>query len=138
VGIVRNRIATSRPHGWQDVRSDIFLSDDLVDALDGLQDFSHVIVVFDMHKVPENERRLMLAVGRDGLERGVFATRSQRRPNAIGVSVVRLVHRRMGVLRVKGLDAIDGTVVLDLKPYLPAYDSIPDARLPAWARGDDS
>ena len=64
--------------------------------------------------------------------RGVLATRSQRRPNPIGVSVVAVVQRRKGVLRVQGLDAIDGTPVLDIKPYLPPYDSVPDARMPDW------
>jgi tRNA (Thr-GGU) A37 N-methylase len=47
--------------------------------------------------------------------------------------VVKVLHRRKGVLRVQGLDALDGTPVLDIKPYLPAYDSVPDAQLPAWA-----
>jgi tRNA-Thr(GGU) m(6)t(6)A37 methyltransferase TsaA len=133
IGIVRNRVKSSRPDGWQSVSSDIFVSPEYETALDGLQEFSHILVVFDMAKVPEGERRLRLQAGSDGGERGVLATRSQRRPNAIGVSAVRLLHRRHGVLRVRGLDAIDGTLVLDLKPYLPAYDSVPDAKLPSWA-----
>jgi tRNA (Thr-GGU) A37 N-methylase len=66
-------------------------------------------------------------------ERGVLATRSQLRPNGIGVSVVKVVHRRKNVLRVTGLDAINGTPVLDIKPYLPEYDAVPDATLPSWA-----
>jgi tRNA (Thr-GGU) A37 N-methylase len=62
----------------------------------------------------------------------VLATRSQRRPSAIGVAVVPLLRRRHNILRVQGLDAIDGTPVLDIKPYLPPYDSVPDARMPDW------
>ncbi|HLF77599.1 MAG TPA: tRNA (N6-threonylcarbamoyladenosine(37)-N6)-methyltransferase TrmO [Dehalococcoidia bacterium] len=134
IGVVRNHVKSPRPHGWEDVRSDIFLRDDLVEAMEGLQDFSHVIVVFHFDKVPESERSLSLPVGNDGLERGVLASRSQRRPNGIGVAVVPIVHRRQGVLRVVGLDAIDGTPVLDLKPYLPGYDAVADAKLPAWAQ----
>jgi tRNA-Thr(GGU) m(6)t(6)A37 methyltransferase TsaA len=134
IGVVRNHVKSSRPLGWEDVRSDIFLRDDLVESIEGLQDFSHVIVVFHFDQVPESERRLSLPVGTDGVERGVLATRSQRRPNAIGVSVVPIIHRRLGVLRVLGLDAIDGTPVLDLKPYLPGFDAVADAKLPVWAQ----
>jgi tRNA-Thr(GGU) m(6)t(6)A37 methyltransferase TsaA len=133
IGIVRNRVRQPRTQGWEDIRSDIILRDDLAEALEGIEGFSHVIVVFQLDRIPEGERRLTLPVGKDGVERGVLATRSQRRPNPLGVSVVPVLHRRKGVLRVRGLDAMDGTPVLDIKPYLPLYDSVPDAKLPAWA-----
>jgi tRNA (Thr-GGU) A37 N-methylase len=65
---------------------------------------------------------------------GVFATRSQRRPSPVGVTVVRLLRRRGNVLWVSGLDAIDETPVLDMKPYFPNHDAYPSATLPEWAR----
>ena len=135
IGVVRNHVNESRPDGWEDVRSDIILRDDLAQALDPIEGFSHVIVVFDFDRVPEAVRRLRVAVGNEDVppERGVLATRSQLRPNPIGVSVVEVLHRRKGVLRVRGLDALNGTPVLDVKPYLPAYDALPDATLPPWA-----
>lgn len=135
IGVVRNRVHESLTSGWEDLRSDIVLHDDLEPALDSLDGFSHVIVVFHLDRVPDAERRLQLPVGSDATqpERGVLATRSQLRPNAIGVSVVEVLHRRKAVLRVKGLDALDGTPVLDIKPYLPPYDSVPEATLPDWA-----
>jgi tRNA-Thr(GGU) m(6)t(6)A37 methyltransferase TsaA len=140
IGIVRNQVSASRTTGWEDVRSDILLRDDLAAALDDIEGFSHVIVVFHFDRVPDAERRLSLPVGdgNNASNRGVLATRSQLRPNAIGVSVVPVLHRRKGVLRVRGLDALNGTPVLDLKPYLPPYDSIPDAKLPAWATDSGS
>jgi tRNA-Thr(GGU) m(6)t(6)A37 methyltransferase TsaA len=138
IGVVRNRIRVSRPDGWQDVRSDIIFRDDLIPALDAIEGFSHVIVVFHIDRVPEAQRRLTIRVGNEEEpeERGVLATRSQLRPNAIGTSVVKVMHRRKGVLRVLGLDALDGTSVLDIKPYLPAHDSVAEARLPEWAGTD--
>ncbi|MCH8950422.1 MAG: SAM-dependent methyltransferase, partial [Chloroflexi bacterium] len=75
---------------------------------------------------------------------GILATRSQLRPNPLGVAVVPLVRRRRNILRVMGLDAIDGTPILDIKPYLPRYDSAPEAQIPDWAQmpegpeGDDA
>jgi tRNA (adenine37-N6)-methyltransferase len=133
IGMVRNRIRESRPHGWEDVRSDIILRDELEPALEGIEGFSHVIVVFHIDRVPESARTLRLQAGSDGKERGVLASRSQLRPNPIGVAVVALLHRRQGVLRVQGLDALDGTPVLDVKPYLPGYDAVAGATLPPWA-----
>jgi tRNA-Thr(GGU) m(6)t(6)A37 methyltransferase TsaA len=135
IGVVRNRVRESRADGWEDVRSDIILRDDLAAALDPIEGFSHVIVVFHIDRVPESVRRLTLPVGNEEAppERGVLATRSQLRPNPIGVSVAEVVHRRKGVLRVKGLDALHGTPVLDIKPYLPQYDAFPEAGLPPWA-----
>ena len=139
IGVVRNRVHASRPHGWEDVRSDLILREDLAKALDGIEGFSHVIVVFHLHTVPESERRLTLVVGvPEAQDRGILATRSQLRPNAIGVSVARILHRRKAVLRVQGLDALDGTPVLDIKPYLPAYDAVADASLPEWASRPDA
>jgi tRNA-Thr(GGU) m(6)t(6)A37 methyltransferase TsaA len=128
-------VRESRPDGWENVRSDIILREELAVALDPIEGFSHVMVVFDFHLVPEAVRRLTIPVGNEDEppERGVLATRSQLRPNPIGVSVAKVLHRRKGVLRVLGLDAINGTPVLDIKPYLPEYDAVPGATLPAWA-----
>jgi tRNA-Thr(GGU) m(6)t(6)A37 methyltransferase TsaA len=137
IGVVRNKVREPRMDGWEHVRSDLIFRDDLTDALDGIETYSHIIVIFYLHVVPEEERTTgrIHPCGDPGLpEQGVLATRSQLRPNAIGVSVVPLLRRRKNILRVRGLDAIDGTPVLDIKPYVPHYDSVPDAKVPDWTR----
>ena len=135
IAVVRNNLSESRPEGWEEVRSDLIVREDLTAALDGIEAYSHVIVVFFCHQVPE-EKRTALHIHPRGDQRlpeqGVLATRSQLRPNALGVAVVPLLRRRRNILRVLGLDAIDGTPVLDIKPYLPHYDSVPEARVPDW------
>lgn len=133
IGVVSNRVKEQRSDGWSDIKSDIILRDELAPALDSIEGFSHLIVVFHMHKIPSAETRSSVAVS--GTSRGVLATRSQLRPNPIGVAVVPLLERRENVLRVTGLDALDGSPVLDIKPYLPPYDSIASSHLPAWAVG---
>jgi tRNA-Thr(GGU) m(6)t(6)A37 methyltransferase TsaA len=65
---------------------------------------------------------------------GLFAVRTPNRPNPIGKTTVRLLERRGNILKVQGLDAIDGTPVLDIKPYIPGYDSTSDATVPSWVR----
>ena len=71
--------------------------------------------------------------GRDDMpEAGIFAQRAKHRPNPIGVTAVRVVARDGTVLRVQGLDAIDGTPVIDIKPYVPAFDRVDGAAAPEW------
>lgn len=133
IGVVRNNVRDPRPEGWEKLRSDLIFRDELSPALDGIEQYSHIIVIFAFHRVPEEERTTGKLHPRGDLSRpltGVLATRSQLRPSGVGVSVVRLLRRRHNVLRVSGLDAIDGTPVLDIKPYYPNYDSVPDAKFP--------
>jgi tRNA-Thr(GGU) m(6)t(6)A37 methyltransferase TsaA len=135
IAVVRNNVFEPMPEGWEGVRSDLIFREELMVALDGIEAYSHLIVVFVCHQVPDEERAALHIHPRGDPrlpEQGVLATRSQRRPNAVGVTVVPLLRRRRNILRVLGLDAIDGTPVLDIKPYLPRYDSVPEAGVPDW------
>ena len=138
IAVVRNNVSEPMMEGWEQVRSDLIFRDELMEALDGIEAYSHVIVVFFCHKVPDEERadgHIHLRGDSNLPEQGVLATRSQRRPTALGVAVVPLLRRRRNILRVTGLDAIDGTPVVDVKPYLPYYDSVAEATVPEWVRG---
>jgi tRNA-Thr(GGU) m(6)t(6)A37 methyltransferase TsaA len=141
IGVVRNGVRRPRPGGWEQVESRIEVEPGLAEALRGLDGFSHLIVLTWLH-LAAAEPRDLLAIHPGGEERlplvGVFALRVAGRPNPIGCSVVPLLGLSGGTLRVRGLDAVDGTPVLDLKPYLPPYDSVPDALLPDWASGSSS
>ncbi len=135
IGVVRNEVKQPRRHGWREIVSEIIVDSDLTEALDSLDEFSHIIVLYWMHELPAG-RQLPLKVHPMGKSElplvGRFATRSPSRPNPVGQSTVKLLERRANVLKVKGLDAIDGTPVIDIKPYLPGYDSADDARVPLW------
>jgi tRNA-Thr(GGU) m(6)t(6)A37 methyltransferase TsaA len=98
--------------------SKIVLNKGLVKALDGVEEFSHVFIIYWMHKISKAERRLVHGEGRAEMPPlGVFACRGPIRPNPIGLTLVELVKREENVLWVKGLDALDNTPVLDIKPY---------------------
>jgi tRNA-Thr(GGU) m(6)t(6)A37 methyltransferase TsaA len=135
IGVVSNDIKQPIKRGWEEVVSEIIINRELTEALDGLEDFSHIIVLYWMHQLPER-RPLPLKVHPMGNQNlpltGRFATRAPSRPNPIGQATVELLERRGNVLRVKGLDAINGTPVIDLKPYIPGYDSAADAKAPRW------
>jgi len=137
IGIVRNKVEERSRAGrdwWADLVSEIEIDNRLTEALDGLEEFSHIIVLYWMNQL--NEDRVSLKIHPRGqLELplvGLFVTRTPNRPNPIGKATVRLLERRGNILKVKGLDAIDGTPVIDIKPYLPGYDSAPDAQVPQW------
>jgi tRNA-Thr(GGU) m(6)t(6)A37 methyltransferase TsaA len=105
-------------------------------GLRGIGDFSHLIVLYWLHlRDCEKERRALLVFPRRhavSVETGVFACRSPSRPNPIGLCVVSLLKIEKCVLTVKGLDALDGSPIIDIKPYIPRADSFPDARVPEW------
>jgi tRNA-Thr(GGU) m(6)t(6)A37 methyltransferase TsaA len=135
IGIVRNDIKQPIRHGWREIVSEIVVNSNLAEALDGLDEFSHIIVLYWMHRLDPG-RQLPLKVHPMGKPElplvGRFATRSPSRPNPVGQATVRLLERRGNILKVKGLDAIDGTPVIDIKPYIPGYDSASDAKAPLW------
>ncbi len=129
IGHVRNGVARPRPRGWERVVSRIALLPEHAARARGLDAYSHVIAVCYLDLAAAAPAKpSALAVG--GVETGILATRSQLRPNHLGVSAVPLLGVDGAVLRVRGLDAIDGTPVLDLKPYLPRYDAHPHAAIP--------
>jgi tRNA-Thr(GGU) m(6)t(6)A37 methyltransferase TsaA len=135
IGIVRNEVKEPKRGGWEEVASEVVIEEGLEECLEGLEEFSHILVVFWMHKVPAMRQPVckIHPQGRADLPLvGLFATRSPYRPNPVGVSAPRLVERKGNVLRVVGLDAIDGTPVLDIKPYLPHLDALADYRGPDW------
>jgi len=114
--------------------SQIVLRQDLAQALNGIQDFSHLFVIFWMHEISKEERRMMKVHprGREDMPLlGVFATRTSRRPNPVGLTLVDLLKVEGNVLTVRGLDAFDGTPVLDIKPF-DQRDMVEDARVPEW------
>ncbi|UCH03314.1 MAG: tRNA (N6-threonylcarbamoyladenosine(37)-N6)-methyltransferase TrmO [Candidatus Bathyarchaeota archaeon] len=111
--------------------SKLILRKDLAEALDGLNEFSHLFVLFWMHKI---ERTLMKAHPRGRSDMpllGIFATRTPYRPNPIGLTLVKILKVDRNVITVQGLDAFHGTPILDLKPFDP-WDMTQDIRVPKW------
>jgi len=105
-----------------DVEGTIELKPEFELGLEGIDGFSHLFVVFYMHKNRKVKLKTVPLLEEE--ERGIFGTRSPSRPNHIGVSTVRLLSRDGRILKVKGLDIFDGTPVLDIKPYVPKVDLV--------------
>lgn len=139
IGVVSNEVR-DRPgmdFEWLEVVSRIIIDQSLAEALDGLDKYSHIIVIFWLHR-PHKSHYALKVHPRGDKSRplvGLFASRSPHRPNPVGEKTVRLLKRQGNVLWVEGLDAIDGTPVIDIKPFMPGYDSPQDAGIPQWSHG---
>ncbi len=119
IGFVKR---TSRDEDVKDRRliSRVVLKNELADGLDGVEEFSHVFIIFWLHKISDYEKTVLKVHPKGRVELppvGIFATRAPNRPNTIGLTLVELVKREENSLFVKGLDAFDGTPILDIKPY---------------------
>jgi tRNA-Thr(GGU) m(6)t(6)A37 methyltransferase TsaA len=136
IGIVRNRIKEPMSEGWPEVTSQIVLRPELAKALLGLDTYSHIYVLFWPHQIPDEVRgskpQLHPMDDEANPLQGVLATRAQIRFNPILVSAVPLLKVDGNVLHVRGLDAVDGSPVLDVKPYISYHDSVPEAKVPKW------
>ena len=137
IGVVRGGRVDPMDDDWGDVLSEIVLDDRIpTDSLEGLDEFSHVEVVYVFDQV--DEARITVGArhprGRSGWPRvGIFAQRVKGRPNRIGVTPCEIVTVDQRVVIVRGLDAIDGTPVLDVKPYMIEFAPRTPVRQPAWS-----
>lgn len=136
VGFVRNEMNEKVSGGaYRDIVSEIVVEEDLQDCLDGIEHHSHGIIIYWLNRIPEEERKVLKVrpMGDASLPIvGVFATRSPARPNPIGIETVDILGRDGNVLRVKGLDALDSSPVLDIKPYTKHHDSAKGVIEPEW------
>lgn len=128
IGTIRSRFAEPEdPFEMRKHESTIVIYDAFVDGLYRLEEHRFIQVFFHFHKGTDGA---LIAPRRNGETRGVFASRSPNRPGRIGMTTVRLLELRGNELQVRGLDAIDGTPVLDLKPFVRAFDADDESTAP--------
>lgn len=132
LGQAKNKILKPMLPGWKDVTTEIVIDKKYAKGFYGIDGYSHVIIVYWMDK----ERECHLKHHPQGREDipyvGIFACRCPQRPNRIAISTVELIGRKGNILKVKGLDIVNGTPILDIKPYTPQYDEVEKAKVPTW------
>jgi tRNA-Thr(GGU) m(6)t(6)A37 methyltransferase TsaA len=136
IGHVENGVQRGKQAIWEQIESRILLDEQWMEALQGLEEFSHIVVVFWLDRPGQTDVPLRVhPEARDDMPLvGLFATRTPLRPNPIGLTTVELLSVEGTTLRVRGLDAFDGTPVLDIKPYLIRGDLKSEASVPGWLR----
>ena len=132
IGKVRNPIRKMKRRGWERVVSEIILDPTHEEALDGIEDYSHLLILFWLSRVRRAMKKVHPKSRQDLPLVGVFATRTQYRPNPIGLTIVQLLGREGNILRVRGLDAMNGSPVIDIKPISPRHEFPRNTRVPAW------
>jgi len=135
IGFVKSPVSEQSDENWGRVVSEIHLDEPFEPGLQGLGNFSHITVVFFMHQATFNPSTDLIRrpQGRADMPiLGIFAQRAKHRPNPIGLTTVELIGIKKNILIVRGLDAIDGTPVLDIKPYVSAFDRVDQPVIPEW------
>lgn len=115
-----------------DIKGEIEVLEEFIEGLSDLDGFSHVIILTHLHA--HQGYKLKVTPFLDDVERGVFSTRAPRRPNPIGFHLVRLEAVEGNILKIIDIDMIDGTPVLDIKPYIPQGDEREECRI-GWLEG---
>ena len=118
-----------QPRAAQGIDGTVEVFQEYSEGLKDIEGFSHVILVYHFHLSKESSLKVKPFM--DDQTHGVFSTRAPNRPNPIGISVVQLVKIEGNILQVKDLDIVDGTPLLDIKPYVPEFD-IRDAKKKGW------
>lgn len=120
-----------QPSGAASVRGTVEVFPEYEEGLKDLDGFSHIILLYHFHRAGSS--KLLVTPFLDTKPRGVFATRAPARPNPIGISVVRLMRIEGTTLHIENVDIMDGTPLLDIKPYVPDFDHFPTERV-GWLK----
>jgi len=123
-----------QPKGASGVEGCVVVDEEYIDGLRDIEGFSHIYLVYNFHEATRTE--LLITPFLDEKKRGVFATRSPLRPNHIGISIVRLIRVEKHLLFVEGIDVLDGTPLLDIKPYIEKFDAV-NKSTAGWLKAGD-
>jgi tRNA (adenine37-N6)-methyltransferase len=136
VGIIHTQIYEKKDTPIQTSRSDIpgtvEIYPQFSEGLDGVEEFSHIFLLYLFHRL-DQPASLMVQPFLDDKKHGIFATRYPARPNPIGLSVVRVIKVEGNLIQFQGADMWDGTLLLDIKPYVPDFDIHPASRIGWYA-----
>ena len=125
-----------QPPGAKGVRGEVIIDPCYQEGLKDLDGFSHIYLIYHFHR---NEGyRLTVTPFMDTDQRGLFSTRAPCRPNPVGLSVVRLVEIRENVLAVEGIDVLDGTPLIDIKPFVPCFDVTAEEYCTGWIKNENN
>lgn len=137
IAFVKNSRKEILDDNWGNVISTIELADDIKEtAVDGIEEFSHLEIIYYIHKVADEKIQFDSRHPRNNPafpKVGIFAQRGKNRPNKLGATIVELVEAKGKILTVKGLDTIDGTPVIDIKPVMKEFLPRTEVKQPNWA-----
>lgn len=123
-----------QPKSAKDVYATITFDEAYAEGLKDLDGFSHVYLIYYFHKVKEPQLSVIPFNDKTHTSRGVFSTRTPMHPNSLGLSVVELVKVEDNIVTIKGVDILDGTPLLDIKPYIENFDKVEGEVRSGWMK----
>jgi tRNA-Thr(GGU) m(6)t(6)A37 methyltransferase TsaA len=135
IGHVLSKVTERKDENWGETISRIVLKPEYVGGLSGMEAFSHALIVTFLHEATFERAKHLRRRPRgraDMPELGIFSQRAKNRPNPVGITAVSIIDVADEYLDVRGLDAVNSTPVLDIKPYFPHYDRINNPMVPDW------
>jgi len=138
IGYVKNNRTEIEDDNWGQIISEIELVDNItVESLTGIEAFSHLHIIFYMNKVNDEKAKAQCRHPRNNIELpklGTYAQRNKNRPNKLGLTTVQLIDRKNRIIKVKNLDAINGTPILDIKPVMKEFQPKTTIKQPNWTK----
>ena len=123
-----------QPRGAKNTYATIEFKKEFQEGLKDLDGFSHVYLIYSFHKIKKPKLQVVPFNDKTNTLRGVFSTRTPMHPNSIGLSVVELVSVEANIVTIKGVDILDGTPLLDIKPYIENFDKITIPTKSGWMK----
>nr|WP_321268392.1 tRNA (N6-threonylcarbamoyladenosine(37)-N6)-methyltransferase TrmO [uncultured Sulfurimonas sp.] len=127
-----------QPRGAKETYATIEFKKEFQDGLKDLDGFSHVYLIYYFHKIESHKLSVIPFNDKTDTPRGVFSTRTPMHPNSIGLSVVELVDVKDNIVTIKGIDILDGTPLLDIKPYIENFDRVDGEVRNGWMKSSSS
>ena len=127
-----------QPRGAKETLATIEFKKEFQDGLKDLDGFSHVYLIYYFHKIDSHELSVVPFNDKTNTPRGVFSTRTPMHPNSIGLSVVELVSVEENIVTIRGIDILNGTPLLDIKPYIENFDKIDGEVRNGWMKSSSS
>ncbi len=127
-----------QPRGAKNTYATIEFKKEFQEGLKDLDGFSHLYLIYYFHKVKEHKLSVIPFNDNTNTPRGVFSTRTPMHPNSIGLSVVELVSVEDNIVTIKGVDILDGTPLLDIKPYIENFDKIEGKTKSGWMKSSSN
>jgi len=121
-----------QPCGAKETYATIEFKEEFVDGLKDLDGFSHAYLIYYFHKIQKPALHVIPFNDKTNTHRGVFSTRTPKHPNSIGLSVVEIVNVKDNIVTIKGVDILDGTPLLDIKPYIENFDRVEGEVKSGW------
>ena len=127
-----------QPRGAKDTYATIEFKKEFEDGLKDLDGFSHIYLIYYFHKIDRYQLSVVPFNDKTDTPRGVFSTRTPMHPNSIGLSVVELVSVKNNIVTIRGVDILDGTPLLDIKPYIENFDKVEGDVKNGWMKSSSN